>query len=157
MNIFILDRTPLLCAMYHADIHVGKMAIEASQLLSNAHTFYGSRRQGLCLPSHTHHPCSIWAHQSRANYLWLFELYCALHVEFMHRFKKSHGNYFRLNALRTPPALLYGDAMTPFALAMPDKFKVRDDAVTSYRNYYRDGKLHLHKWTNRDQPDWIEQ
>jgi hypothetical protein len=40
-------------------------------------------------------------------------------------------------------------------LAMPDDFKVENNLIESYRNYYRDGKKHLHKWTNRNQPNWI--
>lgn len=170
MNIFVLDLDPKKCAQYHGDIHVGKMAMEASQLLSNAHTFYGSKRKGLCLPTHTKHPCSIWAHQTRANYLWLLDLYCELHNEFMHRFKKAHANYLnRYEAISSPPTLLNGTELTPFALAMPDEFKIvaasaatrptehvaLDDAVVSYRNYYTQRKQAMHKWTNREKPEWI--
>jgi hypothetical protein len=162
MNIFVLDTNPRLVAQYHGDIHVGKMAMEASQLLSNAHTFFGSVSQRdygthkLCLPTHTKHPCSIWAHQSRANYLWLLDLYVELHAEFMHRFKKAHANYLnRFDAVSSPPSLLHGTELTPFALAMDHEFKVGDDAVASYRNYYTLRKQAMHKWTNRDRPEWL--
>lgn len=157
MNIFVLDLNPKKCAQYHGDIHVRKMLIEASQLLSNAHTFYGSKRKSLCLPTHTHHPCSIWAHQTRANYLWLLDLYVELHNEFMHRFKKAHANYLnRYDAISSPPTLLHGTELTPFALAMPDEYKDKDgDAVASYRNYYTLHKQAMHKWTNRPTPEWL--
>ncbi len=162
MNIFVLDLCPKKCAQYHGDIHVRKMLMEASQLLSNAHTFYGSKRKGLCLPTHTHHPCSIWAHQTRANYLWLLDLYVELHNEFMHRFKKAHANYLnRYDAISSPPTLLNGTELTPFALAMPDEFKVEGDAqapavVASYRNYCTQRKQAMHKWTNRNKPEWLQ-
>jgi len=32
---------------------------------------------------------------------------------------------------------------------------VKDDPVASYRNYYRLGKTHLHKWTKRQPPEWL--
>ncbi len=34
---------------------------------------------------------------------------------------------------------------TPFALCMPDEYKVGDNAVQSYRNYYNGDKRHLHR------------
>jgi hypothetical protein len=44
--------------------------------------------------------------------------------------------------------------MTDFALAIPDECKT-DDAVESYRNYYRTDKRYLCKWTKREVPDWF--
>lgn len=177
MNIFVLDLNPTLCATYHCDTHVGKMAMEASQLLSNAHWRYNpkanklkglsrSSKMTLCRPSHMNHPCAVWVRESRENYEWLFKLYVALHKEFMHRRGKAHANYFRVDSLRQAPVLLDSRGMTPFALAMDHEYKVDNDAraspnealllaVQSYRNYYKHGKMHLHGWTKREIPEWI--
>lgn len=46
--------------------------------------------------------------------------------------------------------------MTPFALAMPDKYK-QDSAVWSYRNYYLGEKVQGNFWTKRqfELDDWL--
>jgi hypothetical protein len=44
--------------------------------------------------------------------------------------------------------------MTPFVLAMPDEYK-RATPVQSYREYYKEGKKHLHSW-KRNHPPWID-
>lgn len=115
MNIFVLSLDPSECARFHADQHVGKMYLEAVQLLCGAHpepwTLHDSnsiaqaRRRyiersprerlelGECpyLPTHLRHPCSLWARASQANYDWLLQLATALGDEFEHRFGKRHG------------------------------------------------------------------
>lgn len=168
MNIFVLDLDPVVCARYHCDIHVGVMAKEARQLLASAHHRLNPRShtiKGLPKPTHMNHPCAVWVRESSANYYWLFDLYQALHQEFMFRFGKAHGNYTRIDAVDTcPRALEYRD-MTPFAQAMPDKYKDDDPgaslnealllAVLAYRNYYRNDKQAFHKWTRREVPEWI--
>ena len=48
--------------------------------------------------------------------------------------------------------------LTPFALAMPDKYKT-DDAVLSYRNYYMsEEKQKIASWKKRrEKPEWYKQ
>ena len=40
-------------------------------------------------------------------------------------------------------------------LAMDDEFKIENDPILSYRNYYKKGKAHLHTWTKQDKPQWL--
>jgi hypothetical protein len=40
---------------------------------------------------------------------------------------------------------------------MPDKYKVPNDAITAYRNYYVGEKSRFAKWTNREIPVWYTQ
>lgn len=44
MNLFLLSRDPLTCAMQHCDKHVVKMIIEYAQLLSTAHRVLDGRK-----------------------------------------------------------------------------------------------------------------
>ena len=47
------------------------------------------------------------------------------------------------------------EGLTPFALAMPDKYK-QDDAVLAYRNYYKNEKSKIcANYTNRDIPHFL--
>ena len=45
-------------------------------------------------------------------------------------------------------------SMTNFAQAMPDKYKVKDNAVQAYRNYYNGEKGYFAKWYDGKTPDW---
>jgi hypothetical protein len=45
------------------------------------------------------------------------------------------------------------EELTPFALAMPEQFRV-DCPVESYRNFYRFDKIRFARW-KRNQPDWL--
>jgi hypothetical protein len=44
--------------------------------------------------------------------------------------------------------------MTPFALAMPDKYK-SPDAVQSYRDFYLGEKMRFAKWAHSTPPPFI--
>jgi len=39
---------------------------------------------------------------------------------------------------------------------MAPEYILGDDPVANYKNYYINGKSHLHKWTKRDKPYWME-
>jgi hypothetical protein len=47
------------------------------------------------------------------------------------------------------------DLFTEPTPAMPDKFKVSDNSIQSYINYYVGAKQHLAKWKNRSTPSWF--
>ena len=51
MNIFFLDKDPVIAAQSQFDIHVNKMMIESAQLLSTAHHVLQSDHRGnMALP-----------------------------------------------------------------------------------------------------------
>jgi hypothetical protein len=60
-----------------------------------------------------------------------------------------------LYVLGSPPLNLKEFDFTEPPQCMPDEFKVSGDSVAAYRNYYRLGKEHLHKYTRREAPDWL--
>ncbi len=65
-----------------------------------------------------------------------------------------------LPALRNPPrALLRAcadrpDAMTPFALAMPEPYR-QADPVAAYRAYYRAEKSAIAEYRLGERPEWL--
>ena len=79
---------------------------------------------------YAHHPCTVWAGDSRANFSWL-----ALHMARMrHAVEFEEARY------------------TPFAQAMPDEYR-DDDAVKAYRAYYHSKQFA--KWEKgTPAPDW---
>jgi hypothetical protein len=156
MNIFILDPDPVIAAQMQCDKHVVKMPLECAQMLSAVHHIHGSDNvDEMYKVTHRNHPCTVWAAQSRANYMWLFEHFRALSNEYRFRYGNTHLSWFKLrDVLSTPPAALIDDDLTPFAQAMPDEYK-HDDAVTAYRAYYLNDKAHMLAYTHRDMPSWI--
>ena len=67
MNIFALDRDPRKAARGLQDLHVGKMLIEACQLLCSAHPLDAAPYRR----THFNHPCAVWTRASLSNYRWL--------------------------------------------------------------------------------------
>lgn len=168
MNIFLLDEDPRKCAEYHVDKHVVKMILEYAQLLSTAHAILdnnGIQLEGLYKPTHKNHPCAIWVRESYHNYQMLYKLLKELCNEYTFRYGKIHKTSGLLDKLQYSPFNIPPvGCMTPPALAMPDEYKVESakvtsaigvNAIESYRNYYRNDKIKLHKWSNRTIPEWL--
>ena len=159
MNIFYLDRNPMLAARYHCDKHVLKMIVETAQLLSTAwHCLLPVTAAGMDIYKKTHwnHPCAKWVRCSQRNYLWAFNLFCALLQEYEHRYHKVHACNRLVARLCNPPQMLPLGQLEPLGIpqAMPDEFK-HPDPVVAYRRYYTVGKAKLLKYTNREVPSWV--
>ena len=151
MNIFFLDHDTELCAQSHYDIHVSKMILETAQLLSTAHHLSDSPvREIVYKMTHKNHPSSVWVRESKSHYEWLFELFCELNREFRYRRGKDHLSWVKLKEhLSVPPEL-------PQNGWMPDQYR-NQDSLEAYRTYYAQGKHHLHAYTKRQQPSWMNE
>lgn len=107
--------------------------------------------------SHQNHPCAIWTRKSHENYNWLFQLFEECSHEYTHRYGKEHKTYVDLkHFLRDHPRNIPIGPRTPFPLAMGDEFKVPNDPIASYKNYYLGPKAAFARWTNRTTPDWFK-
>lgn len=162
MNIFATDINTTTCASYHVDSHIVKMPTELAQMVS--FVYYHQDLWDSSIPqllmqfskSHDNHPCSLWIRENISNFYWTCELGIKLIEEYRYRYNSEKHQRCLLIfewALNNMPELNI-QCMTPFALAMPEEFKV-DCCIESYRNFYRFDKAHLHKWTKRDKPEWI--
>lgn len=106
--------------------------------------------------THANHPSAVWARETDANYRWLFSLFEATAQEYTHRYKREHKTWLdQQSFLREPPRSIKAGELTQFALAMPDEYKVKNDPVSSYRNYYNGSKARMAAWTNREIPSWF--
>ena len=153
MNIFILHNNPTRAAQMQCDKHVVKMILESCQMLSTIHHLHNSPSP--YKPTHKNHPCTVWARECRANYVWLVTHALALCKEYTYRYGKKHKSEDIIaQQLQYPPATLPILRMTPFALAMPEEYKC-NSAVKSYRTYYIRDKASIAKWTKRKEPKWF--
>jgi len=179
MNIFYIDKDPVQAAQWMVDKHVVKMILESAQLLSTAHRLHdgreieGKSKTGrkarrwvlddardavVYQATHINHPSAVWCRESVENYNWLVDHFFALMAEYTYRYNKEHNCYGELSyLLQSPPHNLKAWDMTPMPSAMADEYKISNDSLTNYRNYYRLGKVSMHKWTNRQPPEWINE
>lgn len=150
---------PNTCAKMHADKHVVKMILETCQMLCAVwhvldpeHIVYTPRYK----LTHKNHPCTIWTRESLDNYFWLCQLGLELCVEYTFRYGKQHACEPILEELSLIIPDLPQKGFTIPAQAMPDIYK-DDCAVTAYRHYYFFEKQHIHSWTSRDFPNWLQE
>jgi hypothetical protein len=154
MNIFHVDIDPQEAAKALADRHVGKMLLESCQMMSTAAREHGYDGN-IYKSAYQNHPATKWAALSYENYRWLWHHAMALSTEFEHRFGKPHKSSEVLPELGV--AMMWKLPRIGFTIppqCMPNEFK-RDDYVDGYREYYKHGKSHLHKWTKRRAPSWL--
>lgn len=152
MNIFALDKSPYLSAIWQHDKHVVKMILESAQLLCSA---YDTEDAPPYKRTHYNHPCSVWVRASRKNYEWLIFHAMALSCEYSYRYDKTHKsqNVIMWCAKNIDLIKFTGTGPTELPMAMPDKYKTMD-VVTSYRNYYINEKLNKNTgWKRRKIPD----
>ena len=149
MNIFYLSEAQQTCAENHNDKHVVKMIIEYAQLLENEFL-----DNVLYKATHINHPSAIWVRQSDKNYDWLYGLYQTLMTEYTYRYGKVHAcSKLEIWLARIPNNIPQAPFTEPTP-AMPDKYKVIGDSITSYKNYYIGDKQHIASWKKRTVPNW---
>ena len=176
MNIFYISEDPVQAAQWMVDKHVVKMILESAQLLSTAHRildgvqFVGktatgrnvkrwrlddSRENVVYQATHVNHPSAVWCRQSLENYGWLVDHLHALLNEYTYRYGKKHKCQEMAYYIYSPPYNLKDWDWTPMPSAMAEEYKISEDPLINYQNYYKIGKSKMHKWTKRDKPEWI--
>ena len=185
MNMFVLDEQPMKAAEYHCNKHVVKMILEAGQMGCAAHWMswldkLDKTRADFKLMrdvkkflkdnvpqdkqppwglTHVNHPCTIWTRQSLENYSWHMELMGCLLWEYNRRYNRVHKSVtVQQWLLRNTPLSFPVQGRTPFPICMKEEYKVDDDPVKSYRNYYIKDKVRFAKWEPRAQtPKWYKE
>ena len=143
MNIFVLDRDPILAARMYCDKHVPKMCVELLQQLGSAVIRHGATeeempltKKGTPLKGGYHkHPCTLWCGDSRTNYEWAACHAIELCREYLKRYQKVHFCSTGILHLAKLTHKIPEGGITQFAQAMPDEYR-NSDAVVAYRDYY---------------------
>jgi hypothetical protein len=181
VNIFVLDEDPVVAAEYHCDKHVVKMILECGQMLCASHwlhlfkNYYNGPitdfkrvrdlqqwlydnthpvEQPPWKLSHMRHPCTLWTNESFGNYQWHWKLGVALCKEYTRRYKKIHKCEVVIDWLgKNTPRLMEDKGMTPFVICMKDEYKVSENPIDCYREYYLKDKVRFAKWKTQP-PHW---
>jgi len=148
MNIFAVDLNPQKAAMHLHNKHIIKMILESAQMLCTTQRLFGNSNFNLYNIAFVNHPCTIWVRTTQQNYNWLFLHFIYLLEEYKYRYNKIHSCERLIKYLVYAPIEMYSYGLTPFAKAMPDKYKVYD-SVQSYRNYYINEKIQNNFWKKR--------
>ena len=156
MNIFFLDRDPTLAAQSHSDQHVVKMVLETAQILCAALHRYGIA--AAYKPTHSRHPCVLWAGDSLAHWQWVRRLGLALGEEYTFRRNRRHASATVIAGLSETPDIPDTGWNDP-PQVMPDVF-INHDPVVAYRAYYAAEKNHFAgkgyaSWTSRARPTFM--
>ena len=148
MNIFYLDKSPIVSAKMMTNKHVVKLIVESAQLLSTAHHVLDKENaiKGIYKKTHVNHPSAIWARESIGNYMWLRDHALALLNEYglrYHKLPSNHATFEVVMRLKNAPMYMVNDFnVTPMRVAITNKSHViEDNAIQSYRNYYIAEKL----------------
>jgi Pyrimidine dimer DNA glycosylase len=162
VNIFVVSRTPALCARALDDQRLNKMILESAQMLCTALHIHGyEQRADLYKAAYQKHPCTVWTFQTQGNYNWHLLLFEAMLVEYSYRFAKTHAARRLLKHLRLGLLRLPAGGRQPFANCTPFKGieapATEEDLLMAYRNTLR-GKWNAQpkapKWTKRGPPLW---
>jgi len=168
MNIFVLDTDPHAAARMMCDKHIPKMLIESAQMMASALRRHGLGDEDLPLTKrgtpykggYPHHPCTRWAGDSYENFMWLYQHAEGLAREYTKRFGKRHRTQRSIREMHQAfeehhlGFVFRTEGHTPFAQAMPDKYR-DDNVVAAYRAYYKADKSYFAKWDKgTPAPDW---
>ena len=181
MNIFYLDKNPVVAAEMSCDKHVTKMILESAQLLSTCHRvqdgteYFDKTANGRKIKRWRHpnpnmdavlykagwvkHPSTEWLFESAYNYVWLYKHMMALNEEWKKRYghKRDHLAIQKLgDLLKSPPInSKINKIATDIKPAMPEYCKVNGDGVASYRKYYIMEKQRFATWKSPAKtPGW---
>ena len=148
MNLFVLDKDPVIAAQLQCDKHVVKMIVESAQMLCTTHRMLDGnmkieeRYVEGSLPAryrkikrwthpdkeldslfykavHMNHPCTKWTMLSACNYEWHYRHFIALCDEYQYRYNRQHSTDALLRSkLKQHPRNILKQGLTLFPLAM---------------------------------------
>ncbi len=177
VNIFFTDWDPQVAAKDSCDSYVVKIPVEVALLLSAIHWRTGyigpiSSGQSLLfdaqqrvLPAIGPYRNSnvikstsetyVWLTKSTGNYEYAIEYGIKLIYEFKKRYKNMHKTEGVLLWLKqNVPNIPRGPLTPDVGLAMPEKYKDRNDPTSSYKQYMLSEKFAVMSWKHGIKPNW---
>ena len=168
MNIFHLDKDPILCARWLCDKHCVKMVLETAQMLCTAYQRQYGIKDDLYKPAYPNHPMTKWVGNSGENFFFTIKLFGHLADEYQYRYNKIHLSSKTILLLHSKYKEWHS-WKTPFTnppLCMPDEYKTtiridednatdEFDYIESYRKYYIGAKKYMAKYNYSEPPHWI--
>lgn len=157
MNIFILDRDPVVAAEQCCDAHVCKIILEVAQMMGIAHHLSGTINVPINFAkTHKNNHVSKWVRETKGNYEWTGKHGMALCQEYEFRYGKIHQYKEKIIWMcNNIPSIIPDGDLTEFTQAVAEDC-YDDDPVVAYHVYYKKYKKKFAKWKNRPIPDWFK-
>lgn len=176
MNIFVTDDDPIQSARNLCDKHVrSKMQIEGAIMLAHAfpqevldHPSTPKTKSGNSRKSgkgYFNHQCSVWARESKDNFIWLVEHTLEQFNERMYRWPNSKEHFTKDFILwcsdNVHNTTIQKTSQTPYAVAIGSDCVCRKNIVNfdelsiidQYRSYIIFDKSFA-TWSSRPSPTW---
>ena len=164
MNIFRVSDCPVSSAEMLCDKHIVKMRVESVQMLVSGLLRQGVDPQRMPLTSkgrphrggYHNHPCTIWVGECDIHFDWLLAHLASLCAEYKHRYgdkpQVCERQLLVISKLRDE--MWFWGVPNPSPQCMPEEFRVPDNPVRAYRQYYRDGKQSMNGGRG---PQWLKE
>lgn len=148
MNIFATSRCPKKSAQALDNLRLPKMVLESAQMICTVLRHYGASDDWLYRATHINHPCTLWAQQNRANFIWLCTHARECTLEHLRRGGKFHISCYVVDAAVGKCHMVPRGELSPFVNCTKD-FKHVSNVHEAY-------KLQLAvKWnTDVREPAW---
>ena len=177
MNIFFLHSNPQKAALLYCDEHLGKIRLEASQMLSTAYhlskhinveeknALWFVNNYRIYNKAFVNHPTSVWVRLTQDNFNWCFEHLKALQKIWLSAGCNGDITTIMIASFGATSSLLrlpIGLSNVPLAMydSVKQKYKPKEPmpvAVRAYREYmcakvFKNDKRPT--WTINQQPEW---
>lgn len=167
MNLFVLDEDPVVAAAGLDDKRIGSALREANQMMSTAILRFGEGVEtgvGLAtLPSHEHHPVTLWVAQTSGNFAWCLAYARALVEEWGIRYGTHHSSADRVPYIATFSSCLPAGPLLPFQNSARHEGLGVDfthlPVPESYRAYLQERwktDKRAPTYSNRGWPEWAQ-
>jgi hypothetical protein len=148
--IYFLDNDAKIAASYLADRHLSPLLCNTCTVICTILSNYGIE-----VPQKTIKPNTLtnWASLSKGNFTWIKEYAVGLSEAFELRYGKRHLTSIDLKTLKIPEDLPR-IKITEFPQMIPDRFKLEDNPIEAYRNFYVHEKAKVSDYKN-EPPVWF--
>lgn len=156
MNIFFVYLNAKLAARSLCDKHIIKLALETAQLLSTTMHIVSGFDENIYKMTHVNHPCAIWVRHSQENFKWTIEHGLELCYEYTRRYNKNHKSQAVIEYIQKHFDIkkIEKKQFTMPPVCMPEQYKISQDPIICYREYYLNNKARFAKWKNVSPPNW---
>lgn len=178
MNIFFIEQTNSAIPKSYTDAHICKIPVEIAQMLANCYSpeqLAQAPPNSSGLPrkhSYFNHPMSKWVRAGgqvdkiAIRPYMIASLGLLLLEERAYRFPHyrpctATKDFLRWIIDERPPQT-NTEPYRPYPPSCTGDYTLSrnyppEEYLQAHREYYALGKRHLHKWTNRDKPEWIDE
>ena len=157
MNIFFVDRNPVLAAQSLCDKHIVRLITEAGILLCGVHHRLKFKYPNIRPPYLTgpiiNGKLVSWLYESLSNYNWCVNYALEIAKEYTKRYNKIHASQKVIEWCKEHQPDIPDIGLTKMPQIMPTQY-MQNDTIQAYRNSCIQEKTKFAKWKLNNKPNW---